>query len=442
VAMEYLPDPKGNYGSRPLFVPGPRDEKWQDLYWYHKGKIDESFGFLAFHTSPLAGGGSMDAKVTTSDMASRSMVWAAIGRPDQSAWVPDSGWREYYPGVTGLYPSGYRLLEARAAAPAAEEKAEAATKPEPKPAKLDPEKLWKGWILPAGAADLWLKGGASTYRGVLLEEDPEKTLEGARAAYRLAARDGDTALSRLEFSTRSNHFWRLAYIKGTLLLHTLRLEMGDDRFFALMKDFFDRHTTKTVTSAMFLEAAGPERKEFFARWLDQPGLPGDSGGAVFQLTDLSRRLPTAMIVYGTGPDAGANRYAAEELRRKFRESYDPIEMPLRKDFEATEAELKDHDVIFIGRPESNCPLARLAQRIGLRYDGEAFQLNGKTYASERHALTLAATNPLNPQRMIVVITGNSALETVRAAAPPQTRYEFVVLEAGKPSVTGYVSTRQ
>ncbi len=441
VSMEYLPDPKGSYGSRPLFVPGPRDTKWQELYQQHKGKIDESFGFLAFHTSPLAGGGSMDAKVTTSEMASRSMVWGAIGRPDQSAWVPQSYWRENYAAITGMYPSGYRLIQARETAPSSEEKAGAPAKAAPKPAKIDAERLWKGWILPASAADLWLKGGADTYRRVLLDQEPEKELEGGRAAYRLEARDGDTPLSRLEFSTRSNHFWRLAYIKGTLLLHALRQEMGDERFFTLMRDFFNRHTTKTVNSAMFIEAAGPERREFFARWLDQPGLPGDSGGAVFQLTDLSRRLPTALIVYGTGPGAGANRYAAEELRRKFLESYDPVEVPLRKDFEVSEAELKDHDVIFIGRPESNGALARVAPRIGLRYEGEAFELNGTTYASERHALLLAAANPLNAQRMVIVMAGNSALETVRAAAPPERRYEFMVLEAGKPSVTGYVTPK-
>ena len=442
VAMEYLPDPKGNYGFRPLFFPHPRDIKWQELYWQHKGRIDQSFGFLAFHTSPLQGGGSMDAKVTSSDMASRSMLWAAIGRPDQNAWVPQSFWRENYPAVVGLYPSGYRLIAAGKTAPAAEESAAAPAKPETKPAKIDPEKLWKGWLLPASAADLWLKAGSLNYRVILLATDPAGTLEGVRAVYRLTAREGDTPLSRLEFSIRSQAPWYLAWRKGALLFHALRQEMGDERFFALMRDFFNRYTTKTVSSAMFLEAAGPQYREFFSRWLDQPGLPGDSGGAVFQLTDLERRLPTAIIVYGTGPDAGANRHAAEELRRKYLQSYDPVEVALRKDFEVSEAELKDHDVIFIGRPESNSALARLAARIGLRYEGEAFELSGKTYASERQALVLAASSPLNPERMIVVIAGNSALETVRAASPPERSWaEYVVLEAGKSMAEGFLKHR-
>jgi len=219
VALEYLPDPKGSYGGRPLFVPQPRDTKKQDLYWQHKGKIDDSFAFLAFRTSPLVSGGAMDAKVTTSDMVPRSMVWAAIGRSDQNAWVPRSEWREYYPAMVGMYPSGYRLLQARETAPAAREKAAAPPKPQPQPDKMDPEKLWKGWFLPASGADLWLKAGSFHYRGILLDEDPEKALEGVRAAYRLTAREEDTPLGRLGFSTRSNQFWRLAYHKGALLFH-------------------------------------------------------------------------------------------------------------------------------------------------------------------------------------------------------------------------------
>jgi hypothetical protein len=171
-------------------------------------------------------------------------------------------------------------------------------------------------------------------------------------------------------------------------------------------------------------------------------VPRSSGSPVFQLTDLHPRLPTAMILYGTGPDAGANRHAAEELRRKFHQDMDPADVPVRKDFEVSEAELKDHDLIFIGRPESNSALARLAAGIGLHYDGEAFQLNGKTYASERQALMLAAANPLNPARMIIVIAGNSALETVRAASLPESRAAYVLLESGKVSGTGYVTPNQ
>ena len=65
-------------------MPTNRDLKWQELYREYKGKIDEQFGFMAFHTAPLVSATAMDAKVVTADMASRMMVWAEFGKPNQT----------------------------------------------------------------------------------------------------------------------------------------------------------------------------------------------------------------------------------------------------------------------------------------------------------------------------------------------------------------------
>src|ERR1035438_6279975 len=70
VRLENYPDPKGGPDYIP-FVPGVRDLAWQKLYQTHKGQIDEQFAFLAFRTAPLVSASTMDAKVATSDMASR-----------------------------------------------------------------------------------------------------------------------------------------------------------------------------------------------------------------------------------------------------------------------------------------------------------------------------------------------------------------------------------
>ena len=70
------------------YVPTARDLKWQELYREYKGKIDEQFGFLAFRTAPLVSSTAMDAKVATADMASRMMVWAEFGKPNEREWVP------------------------------------------------------------------------------------------------------------------------------------------------------------------------------------------------------------------------------------------------------------------------------------------------------------------------------------------------------------------
>jgi hypothetical protein len=73
-------------------------------------------------------------------------------------------------------------------------------------------------------------------------------------------------------------------------------------------------------------------------------------------------------------------------------------------------------VVFIGRPEANSALAAWAARLDLSYDGAAFLLDGAPHASERDALQFAARNPLDAAHMVVVIAGNDALRTVKAAA--------------------------
>src|SRR5713226_1365909 len=141
--------------------------------------------------------------------------------------------------------------------------------------------------------------------------------------------------------------------KGALFLHQLRHDMGDDRFFKLMTDFFAAHTTKPVSAQSFLDAAGVK----FA-------MPDDQGGAIYIASDIGKRLRSAILVYGTVTDAGANRFAAEQLQKNYLDWFESA-VPFRKDFEVSDEELRSHDVIFVGRPETNSTLAAWKQRIGL-----------------------------------------------------------------------------
>jgi hypothetical protein len=145
---------------------------------------------------------------------------------------------------------------------------------------------------------------------------------------------------------------------------------------------------------------------------------------------MTRRLASAVIVYGTAREAGINRYAAEQLRNGRREQYQQ-EVPIYKDFEVTDSQLAAKNVIFIGRPESNSALASWAKDLGLDYEAGSFKLDGKSYASERDALVYAAKNPRDAHHMVLVYAGNSPLETARAIqADGQTA--AVVLQDGKP----------
>jgi hypothetical protein len=404
VRLEYFPDPQGKPEYIP-YVPGIRDMAWQDLYRKYHGQIDEQFGFLAFRTAPLVSSSTMDAKIATADMAANLMVWAAIGKPNQREWVPAAWEKENYAKNDGMYPSGYRLFtgepsenlrasiqeneKARLAA-AAPEKTEG--KPEEKHASYS-DRLWKGWILPASESDVWLAAGSAAYHRLLESKDLDTALNAQRAEYRGLKLAADDPANR----------FRLEEKKGLLFLDSLRQHLGDDRFLKLMSDYFAKNTTKTVTAQSFLEKAGVP--------FEVPA-PGD--GPAYVVTDITRRLPSAMLVYGTVRDAGANRYAAEQMQTQFLDIYESL-VPIRKDFEVSEEDLRGRDVIFVGRPEANSALAALAQRAGIEYEGGDFRLDGKAHASERQALLFSARNPVDASHMILIVAGNDALHTVKLA---------------------------
>jgi hypothetical protein len=412
IRLETQPDPHGTPEYVP-YVPGTRDMTWQDLYRQYRGQLDEQFGFLAFRTAPLVSSSTMDAKIVTADMASRLMVWAAIGKPNQREWRPEPGG---YAKNDGLYPSGYYLFrgqpsESLRTAIQDGEQARMGAKREEAGDKIAgatsyKDRLWKGWILPASEADTWFAAGSAAYYRVLRSDDLAQALDARRATYRGLKLGPDNPANR----------FRLEETKGVLFLDSLRRKLGDDRFFALMAEYFTANAGATVTAQSFLEKAGVPF-EFTE--------PED--GPAYLLTDIYRHLPTAILVYGTGREAGTNRYAAEQIQSDLLDDYESA-VPIYKDFEVSDDMLRHRDVIFIGRPQANSALAAWAGRIGLDYPGAAFRIDGAVYASEREALLLAAKNPFDPAHMVLIVAGNSALRTERAWKAGLTETDHVVLK--------------
>ncbi len=425
VRLEDYPDPHGDPDFIP-YVDGPRDLAWQELYRKYRGKIDEQFGFLAFRTAPLVSRSTMDAKVATSDMASHMMVWAAIGEPNQIERVPQKSDPSQ---DEGLYPSGYYLFQVeptqalRAAIQDNEkERLSAALDPPARKVTENPDppsyegRLWKGWILPASDADDWFVTGSAVYRYVLESKDPEEALNAERALWRGFELTPDTP---------ANHF-RREQTKGVLFLDALRHKMGDERFFKLMDGFFAANTTKTVTAQSFLAQAGVS---------EEPIDPPD--GPAYLANEINRRLASAVIVYGTLREAGANRYAAEQLQDRFLNRFES-QVPIYKDFEATDDLLRYRDVVFVGRPEANSALALWSEKLGLKYEGAAFTIDGKVHASEREGLILAAQNPLDAAHMVLIVAGNDALSTVKTQMADLTPDEYVIVRDGERPIAGFI----
>jgi hypothetical protein len=314
IKQEYLPDPQGAPEYVP-YVPAARDLAWQDLYQKHRGRIDEQFGFLAFRTAPLVSSSTMDGKIATADMASHLMVWAAIGKPNQREWVAQA--HDRYDKNDGLFSSGYYLFHGepseslrtavqenereRLAAPEKNEENQDAEKEtgnagakggrrRNRDAAAGPyhDRLWKGWILPASDADTWFAAGSAAYHQVLEAEDLERAIHAQRATYRGLKLAPENPL-------RS---FRMEEAKGVLFLDALRRKLGDDKFLALMRDFFDANTTHTVTARSFLEKAGAPFE------LAEP-----DAGPAYLMSDIYRRLPSAVLWH-------AARCRRQSLRRR------------------------------------------------------------------------------------------------------------------------------
>jgi hypothetical protein len=346
------------------------------------------------------------------------MVWADFGKPNQRERLPSKRDQEEYASNDGLYTSGYRLISTQpipAAAPTGTSRTWSAPRDFPQPNYS--ERLWKGWVLPASDSDIWLASGSAAYFDDLDSKDVHNALAARWAEYRALSMVSDpTPEQRFELETQ----------KGALFLDQLRSNMGDDRFFKLMADFFAAHKTQAVAAQTFLDAAGVS----FA-------LPADQGGALYVASDIRKRLSSAILVYGTRADAGANRYAAEELQKHcFR--WLETAVPIRKDFEVSDEELRTRDVIFVGRPESNSALAAWQEKIGLQSSGGLFRIAGQDHASETEALVFAAANPLDQHHMVLVLAGNSALQTVLSAKANWDETQYSILDSGRQVAAGFL----
>jgi hypothetical protein len=285
------------------------------------------------------------------------------------------------------------------------------------PHQVYSERLWRGWVLPASDADVWFSSGAAAYYEDLDAKDLTSAMAGHWAKYR--------ALSSTALNPKQQ--FELETDKGVIFLDQLRRTIGNDQFFKLMSGFFASHKGQAVSAASFLEAAGTKFT-----------VPSDPGGPMYTINDLRDRLGSAILVYGTLAEGGANRYAAEELQKRFYRALE-TQVPIRKDFEVSDDDLRTHDVVFVGRSETNSALAVWQDKLGLDSSGGLFRIDGQDHASEYESLALAATNPLDSHHMVLVVAGNSPLETVRLTKAEFDDMQYAIFDSGKLTVSGFLA---
>ncbi|HWA99657.1 MAG TPA: C45 family autoproteolytic acyltransferase/hydrolase [Pirellulales bacterium] len=439
VRSEMLPTLKGKPGNL-VFQPSDRDRQWQRLFAAHEGKIDAEFGFTAFTTPPLAAAPSCDAKFTTTALAKELKSWAMFGNPLGATWQPTPDERKRWADIQPLVSNDWALLTVDP--PARDDKSptpvdlkrDEETKTAPK--HRDDEYLvfpaaWHGTLLPAGDADVWLAAAFSDFekivalehartkaaRGKPLDETTRDEIELARfvpwSKWRSAERrlGRAVALEDIRVDGRTSDWYDVAAGKGTMLLSALRTAMGSTKFDEAMDRFGRANAGKEITTQAFIDHMAPDSssplRELFARWLSGNAPEADHVGNPWTI-DVYRTEPErTMIVYGTLHDVYPQREAAEMLQKQIARNWYNFTVPIRRDDEVTDDELKNHHVLLVGRPATNALTARWAKTLPVKFGAASFEFRGKTYAHPASSTIAAGDHPLSQRHTVVVFAGLS-----------------------------------
>ncbi|HVY92020.1 MAG TPA: M1 family aminopeptidase [Bryobacteraceae bacterium] len=135
---------------------------------------------------------------------------------------------------------------------------------------------WEINVSPINRNHIWLENGMALYsEGLWAEHD-----KGPSA---LEQRMHDTDVTALtvdevpmiqaaRLDDYSPEYWALTASKGAAVMSMLRSTIGDDKFFAAIKDFLKQNAWKSVSTADFRTAceaaSGQELRYFFVQWVE------------------------------------------------------------------------------------------------------------------------------------------------------------------------------
>jgi dienelactone hydrolase len=81
------------------------------------------------------------------------------------------------------------------------------------------------------------------------------------------------------------------------------------------------------------------------------------------------------------------------------------EARVKNDVDITDADIAAHHLVLWGDPASNQLLARIADKLPIRWDAKGVTVGPQTYAADHHAPVLIYPNPLNPKKYVVLNSG-------------------------------------
>jgi hypothetical protein len=296
VRKEYVPDPS-NAPVDLAFSTWNRDIAFVNFYREHKGKIDAAAAFKVLSSSPINRPHACDGKVTTTEMAKHLMLYAHFGKVTLREKFPEKNSRliQDLPNAIPHLSLGYTAFSPVFVVEKMKELRKKEVPPIPRRPDyvegtgetytFDKLLLWHNTVYPASDAENWFVSGSAAYWNMLNSLPSEGP--GAMGSLREQLSDMNTRLlyttsregtlaavdAKRDYSEYKDYV--VPRIRGTFLLHQMRLLIGNRAFSKLMNTVHDRFKNTPMTTAQFTSLAEKEgvKSTIIKEWLERDDLP-------------------------------------------------------------------------------------------------------------------------------------------------------------------------
>jgi hypothetical protein len=79
-----------------------------------------------------------------------------------------------------------------------------------------------------------------------------------------------------------------------------------------------------------------------------------------------------------------------------------VTLMVKDDTAVTDADIAANNLVLWGDPQSNALLARVLEKLPIKWTQQTLTANGKNHAADSHAPVLIFPNPLNPAKYVVI----------------------------------------
>lgn len=511
VRKEYITN-QNNAPYDLIFAPWNRDVAFNDFYNEHKGNIDAIAGVNLWASSPINRPHACDGKVTTSDMAENLVFLAHYGKVTlREMFVGENNRIPDLPGAIPRLTLGYSVIspifisekikEQRNHDPIIKNQIEYKINCDDVVEKYsyDERKLWMNTVYPESESENWFVSGSAAYWSILkgipkskndiLKYFKDQFAElNARYLYTVNREGSINPIDAKRIYTGFNNY-QIPRIKGTYLLHQLRLLLGNNVFSDLMFTLYKNYREKEMSTEDFISTAnklsGKDLSSFINQWLNRDDLPNlaiksvvtnadgksklqleveqknkpynffctielksdndkiyklleikdakqtfnidldsDSAGIIINaLNDIPVEhryyytwsnvfddWKTAKIVYGTKRQIEANHTLGLRFSTALADRFTEDLIPVIKDSELGDEQLKSNDLIIMGNVEDNSIMKLLCDQLKLKVRKNMFEWNDNIYSRSDEGLFLTLPNPYNNEKIVYLFITNSALE--------------------------------